>query len=144
MDIPYRIMEQQNNFSEDNNFNLPSLLSDDTLSLSEISEKVLYMKKKQEIERKYKEKIKTRKDGRQLNANSFNRWLKRYCEECGVPVRSSHKIRFCTASILYSNGLDLPTLQRLLGHSTAAMSMHYLRRVTPTTDTAAIMTSALS
>ena len=43
------------------------------------------------------------KDGRQLNANSFNRWLKRYCEECGVPVRSSHKIRFCTASILYSN-----------------------------------------
>ena len=124
MDIPYSIMEQQNNFSEDNNFNLPSLLSDDTLSLSEISEKVLYMKKKQEIERKYKEKIKTRKDGRQLNANSFNRWLKRYCEECGVPVRSSHKIRFCTASILYSNGMDLPTLQRLLGHSTAAMSMH--------------------
>ena len=117
-------MEQQNNFSEDNNFNLPSLLSDDTLSLSEISEKVLYMKKKQEIERKYKEKIKTRKDGRQLNANSFNRWLKRYCEECGVPVRSSHKIRFYTASILYSNGMDLPTLQRLLGHSTAAMSMH--------------------
>ena len=88
MDIPYSTMEQQNNFSEDNNFNLPSLLSDDTLSLSEISEKVLYMKKKQEIERKYKEKIKTRKDGRQLNANSFNRWLKRYCEECGVPVRS--------------------------------------------------------
>ena len=84
------------------------------------------------------------KDGRQLNANSFNRWLKRYCEECDVPVRSSHKIRFCTASILYSNGMDLPTLQRLLGHSTAAMSMHYLRRVTPTTDTAAIMTSALS
>ncbi len=65
MDIPYSIMEQQNNFSEDSNFNLPSLLSDDTLSLSEISEKVLYMKKKQEIERKYKEKIKTRKDGRQ-------------------------------------------------------------------------------
>ena len=61
----YSIMEQQNNFSEDNNFNLPSFLSDDTLSLSEISEKVLYMKKKQEIERKYKEKIKTRKDGRQ-------------------------------------------------------------------------------
>lgn len=65
MDIPYSTMEQQNNFSEDNNFDLPSLLSDDTLSLSEISEKVLYMKRKQEIERKYKEKIKTRKDGRQ-------------------------------------------------------------------------------
>ena len=56
MDIPYSIMEQQNHFSEDYNFNLPSLLSDDTLSLSEISEKVLYMKKKQEIERKNKDK----------------------------------------------------------------------------------------
>lgn len=37
------------------------------------------------------------KDGRQLNANSFNRWLKRYCEECGITPHSSHKIRFCTA-----------------------------------------------
>ncbi len=82
-------------------------------------------------------------DGRQLNANSFNRWLKRYCEECNIPVRSSHKIRFCVASILYDNGVPLTVLQQLLGHTTTAMTLHYLRRVTPTKDTANLMNMAL-
>lgn len=83
------------------------------------------------------------KDGRQLNANSFNRWLKRYCEDCDIPVRSSHKIRFCVASILYDAGIPLTVLQQLLGHTTTAMTLHYLRRVTPTKDTANLINSAL-
>lgn len=83
------------------------------------------------------------KDGRQLNANSFNRWLKRFCEVCDIPVRSSHKIRFCVASILYDAGIPLTVLQQLLGHTTTAMTLHYLRRVTPTKDTANLINSAL-
>lgn len=83
------------------------------------------------------------KDGRQLNANTFNRWLKRYCEECDIPVRSSHKIRFCVASILYDAGIPLTVLQQLLGHTTTAMTLHYLRRVTPTKDTTNLINSAL-
>lgn len=82
-------------------------------------------------------------DNRQLNANTFNRWLKRYCEECNIPVRSSHKIRFCVASILYDNGVPLTVLQQLLGHTTTAMTLHYLRRVTPSEDTANLMNMAL-
>lgn len=82
-------------------------------------------------------------DNRQLNANTFNRWLKRYCEECNIPVHSSHKIRFCVASILYDNGVPLTVLQQLLGHTTTAMTLHYLRRVTPTKDTANLMNMAL-
>lgn len=82
-------------------------------------------------------------DGRQLNANTFNRWLKRYCEECNIPVRSSHKIRFCVASILYDKGVPLTVLQQLLGHTTTAMTLHYLRRITPTKDTANLMNNAL-
>lgn len=83
------------------------------------------------------------KNGRQLNANSFNRWLKRYCEECDIPVHSSHKIRFCVASILYDAGIPLTVLQQLLGHTTTAMTLHYLRRVTPTKDTVNLINSAL-
>lgn len=82
-------------------------------------------------------------DNRQLNANTFNRWLKRYCEECNIPVHSSHKIRFCVASILYDNGVPLTVLQQLLGHTTTAMTLHYLRRVTPSEDTANLMNMAL-
>ena len=84
------------------------------------------------------------KDGRQLNANSFNRWLKRFCEACDIPVRSSHKIRFCVASILYDAGVPLTVLQQLLGHTTTAMTLHYLRRVTPTKNTSNLMNAALS
>ncbi len=84
------------------------------------------------------------RDSRQLNTNSFNRWLKRYCEECGVIPRSSHKIRFYTASILYDSGVPLTVLQQFLGHTTPAMTLHYLRCVTPSSDTAQLMNSALS
>lgn len=83
------------------------------------------------------------KDGKQLNANSFNRWLKRYCEACNIPVRSSHKIRFCVASMLYDAGVPLTVLQQLLGHTTTSMTLHYLRRVTPTKDTANLINAVL-
>lgn len=83
------------------------------------------------------------KDGRQLNADTFNRWLKRYCTECDIPVRSSHKIRFCVASILYDAGLPLTVLQQLLGHTTTAMTLHYIRRVTPTNTTTNLINAAL-
>ena len=43
---------------------LSKFINDDTLTLSEISEKVLCMKKKQEIKQKYNDKIKMRTDGR--------------------------------------------------------------------------------
>lgn len=81
------------------------------------------------------------KDNKQLTAYSFNRWLKKYCEECNVSVHTSHKIRFCVASLLYlpkdagGAGLSLPELQKLLGHTTSAMSLHYLRQVTPSENT---------
>lgn len=42
------------------------MIGDDTLSLSEISEKLLELRKTQIIERKYKNRIKERKDGRQF------------------------------------------------------------------------------
>ena len=37
----------------------------------------------------------------------------------------------------------LTSLQKLLGHTTVAMTMHYLRQVTPMEDTVEIMAGAL-
>ena len=56
-------------------------------------------------------------DGKLLNKDAFNRWLKKYCIEAGITPRSSHKIRFTVASLLYSKGVPLPNLQQLLGHT---------------------------
>lgn len=80
---------------------------------------------------------------RQLNKDAFNRWLKKYCIEAGITPRSSHKIRFTVASLLYSKGVPLPNLQQLLGHTNTAMTLHYLRPVTSRLETYQTMQTAL-
>ena len=82
-------------------------------------------------------------EGKQLSVSTFNARLRRYCKETGIAYRSSHKIRFCVASVLYQNGMPLAELKKLLGHSTTAMTLHYLRNVSANSDTLDIMQSAL-
>ncbi|WP_270816646.1 tyrosine-type recombinase/integrase [Hungatella effluvii] len=82
-------------------------------------------------------------EGRQLTTVTFNRHLKVYCEAVGIEPRTSHKIRFTVASLLYKNGVPATTLQRLLGHSTLAMTLHYLRDLTPEEDTFNAMKAVL-
>ena len=67
-------------------------------------------------------------DNRVMTTDSFNRRLKKYCKESGVPYYSSHKIRFYTASTAYT-GDNLTTISRLMGHSRTETTLHYLRDV---------------
>ncbi len=68
-------------------------------------------------------------DGKPLITSTYNRHLKKSCEAVDIPYRSSHKIRFTVASLLYKNGLDVTKLQKWLGHSTLSMTLHYLKNV---------------
>ena len=74
---------------------------------------------------------------------TFNRRLKKCCEELGIEYRSSHKLRFSTASIMYKNGVEDTELQKLLGHSSLNMTHHYLRNITPQEETASKMRAIL-
>ncbi len=65
-------------------------------------------------------------DGRPLTTDTFNRRLKKYCGVVGIPYLSSHKIRFTGASMLYNAGVKAIDIQPLLGHSTLAMTEHYI------------------
>lgn len=65
---------------------------------------------------------------RPMNTERFNIYLKRYCNEVGIPPRTSHKIRFYSASVAY-NGSNLVTISKMMGHSQTATTMHYLRDV---------------
>jgi len=80
---------------------------------------------------------------KQLNAETFNDKLKQFCRLAGVRPLSSHKIRFSSASILHQQGMPLPSLQKLLGHTTTAMTLHYLRSVETLEDTEKLMEKAL-
>ena len=82
-------------------------------------------------------------ESKQLTTITFNRHLKAYCDSVGIEPRTSHKIRFTVASLLYKNGVPATTLQRLLGHSTLAMTLHYLRDITPEEDTVNAMKAVL-
>jgi len=62
---------------------------------------------------------------------TFNRHIKSICKELNIPYRSSHKIRFCVTSMLYRDGIPATVIQDLLGHTTLAMTLHYLRNIAP-------------
>jgi integrase len=74
---------------------------------------------------------------------TFNRRLKKCCEELGIEYRSSHKLRFSTASIMYKNGMEDTELQKLLGHTSLTMTHHYLRNITSQEETASKMRAIL-
>lgn len=67
-------------------------------------------------------------NGQPMTTDSFNRRLKKYCKEAGVPYYSSHKIRFYNASTAY-DGKNLVTISKLMGHSQVQTTLHYLRNV---------------
>ncbi|WP_186802650.1 tyrosine-type recombinase/integrase [Lacrimispora celerecrescens] len=81
--------------------------------------------------------------GQPLATVTFNRRLKKCCEELDIEYRSSHKLRFSTASIMYKNGMEDTELQKLLGHATLIMTQHYLRNITSQEETAAKMSAIL-
>lgn len=74
-------------------------------------------------------------EGKPLTTDSFNRRLKKYCKEIGIPYLSSHKIRFTGASMLYDAGVKPIDIQPLLGHSTLAMTQHYISQRVVERDT---------
>ncbi len=74
-------------------------------------------------------------DGKPLTTDSFNRRLKKYCAEIGIPYLSSHKIRFTGASMLYDAGVKPIDIQPLLGHSTLTMTQHYIGQRVEERDT---------
>lgn len=74
-----------------------------------------------------------------FTTSTFNRRLKKQCKILGIKYCSSHGIRFSVASILYKNGMEPTELQKILGHTTLAMTLHYLRNIIPKEETATKM-----
>ena len=72
-------------------------------------------------------------NGSLMTTDSFNRRLRKYCTECGIPYHSSHKIRFYNASTAY-DGENLVTISKLMGHSRVETTLHYLRNVDKSED----------
>jgi len=65
-----------------------------------------------------------------LKTVTYNRHIKKLCEQMNFTNYhniSSHDLRFSFASYLHKSGTDISTIQYLLGHTTRAMTMKYLK-----------------
>lgn len=84
--------------------------------------------------------------GKQIYTATFNEHLKKYCREIGIDpeCKGSHSIRFTVASALFLGGTPITEIQRLLGHTTLQMTMHYLKQILPGHQTVAIMEQCLA
>jgi integrase len=57
------------------------------------------------------------KDGGVMPPTETDNAINRACRHCKIKVRRMHSIRKTYASKLYSNGVDVPTISKLLGHA---------------------------
>lgn len=90
---------------------------------------------------KKNEYIFVNKKNNPLTEYSFNKKLKSVCQALGIKPYTSHKIRFCVASMYYEKGIPITQIQQFLGHSTVQMTMHYLRDVMIDKTTEKIITN---
>ena len=73
-------------------------------------------------------------NGTFLLTDTFNEHLRKIAKALNIEYKSSHKIRFCTASMLFAGNVSMADLQRGLGHTNLNTTLHYVRRVTPSDD----------
>jgi len=81
--------------------------------------------------------------GKPIVANTFNKELWRVCEKLDIPYRSSHQIRFTTATRLFEHGVKLNQISTILGHSNIGTTLRYIRQQKTDEESFAIMTAVL-
>ena len=83
------------------------------------------------------------RNGEQLLGNTFNEELEKICKKLDIKYRSSHQLRFTVATMLFQAGMPITKLSVLLGHSTTAMTWHYIRQQAPDDGDLELMESVL-
>ena len=69
------------------------------------------------------ERLFTTWDGHQMSGSAPTSWLIKTCERNGLPKVNLHSMRHLNASLLISSGVDVKTVQSVLGHSQASTTL---------------------
>lgn len=69
------------------------------------------------------ERLFTTWNGRQMSGSAPSSWLIKTCERYGLPKVNLHSMRHLNASLLISSGVDVKTVQSVLGHSQASTTL---------------------
>lgn len=68
------------------------------------------------------------RNGKPILADTFNERLQAVCKALAIPYRSSHQIRFTMATLFAAEGIPVPEISLMLGHSDTATTYHYIRQ----------------
>lgn len=69
------------------------------------------------------ERLFTTWNGQQMSGSAPTSWLAKTCERYGLPKVNLHSMRHLNASLLISSGVDVKTVQSILGHSQASTTL---------------------
>lgn len=69
------------------------------------------------------ERLFTTWNGQQMSGSAPTSWLIKTCERYGLPKVNLHSMRHLNASLLISSGVDVKTVQSILGHSQASTTL---------------------
>ena len=64
----------------------------------------------------------TKDDGSPIIPGTVNGWLDRFSKRHGLPHINPHSFRHTAASILISEGVDIVTVSKMLGHANPSMT----------------------
>ena len=69
-----------------------------------------------------------------MNPNNFSRWWRDFASAHGFEHLKLHELRHTQATQLLANGLDMKTVQRRLGHSSATLTLNLYAHALPEMD----------
>ena len=67
--------------------------------------------------------MRSAKVGKPMSVGAPNEWLRKFCERNNMKHVTVHSFRHFTASALINSGIDVVSVQHLLGHSTPAVTL---------------------
>lgn len=67
--------------------------------------------------------------GTKIDASKIRNWFRQACRKAGIENFRFHDLRHTCGSWLAQNGVDLYVVQRILGHSSSAMTQRYAHLV---------------
>ena len=72
---------------------------------------------------KKEDRVFTSKDGGNMNPNTFGQILRKIIKRHNLEYISFHELRHTSATLLISNGIDVETVSKRLGHSDSSITM---------------------
>ncbi|MCX7614180.1 MAG: tyrosine recombinase XerC [Clostridiales bacterium] len=99
-----------------------------------------YIKVRPNLQNQYKNALFLTRQSRRIDVQTVKWLVKKYLSMAGLDAKqySAHKLRHTAATLMYQNGVDIRTLQEVLGHKNLDTTMIYTHIASNSLENAAL------